>query len=52
MSHYATEVCKCPIMGLLPEPWSKLVFSLGYFALCWFLLYFLYKKNCFLKVSG
>ena len=38
------------IMGLLPEPWSKLVFSLGYFALCWLLLYFLYKKNCFLKV--
>ena len=38
------------VMGLLPEPWSKLVFSLGYFTLCWLLLYFLYEKNCFLKV--
>lgn len=38
------------VMGLLPESWSKLVFSLGYFALCWLLLYFLYRKNCFLKV--
>ena len=38
------------VMGLLPENWSKLVFSLGYFAICWLLLYFLYRKKCFLKV--
>lgn len=38
------------VMGILPETWSKLVFSLGYFAVCWFLLYFLYRKKCFLKV--
>lgn len=37
-------------MDLLPESWSKLVFSIGYFAVCWFLLYFLYRKKCFLKV--
>lgn len=38
------------VMRLLPSGWSNLVFSLGYFAICWLLLYFLYKKNCFLKV--
>lgn len=38
------------LMGLLPENWSRLVFSLGYFAICWLLLYFLYRKKCFLKV--
>ena len=37
-------------MDLLPESWSKLVFSLGYFAVCWLFLYFLYRKKCFLKV--
>lgn len=38
------------IMDLLPGNWASLVFSLGYFALCWLFLYFLYRKKCFLKV--
>ncbi len=38
------------VMGLLPESWAKVIFSLGYFILCWLFLYFLYRKKCFLKV--
>ena len=36
--------------ALLPEPWGNLLLALGYFALCWLFLWFLYKKKVFLKV--
>lgn len=35
---------------LLPKVWGNLILSLGYIVLCWLFLYFLYKKNVFLKV--
>ena len=34
----------------LPEVWSTVLMNAGYFAICWMFLYFLYKKNIFLKV--
>lgn len=36
--------------SLLPEAWGTLLIQIGYFAICWLFLYFLYRKNCFLKV--
>ena len=38
------------IAGLCPEVWAKLINETGYIAACWVFLYFLYKKNVFLKV--
>ena len=38
------------VAGLLPDLWGNLVLSLGYIAACWLFLYFLYRKNVFLKV--
>ncbi len=36
--------------GLFPEAWKDSLMSLGYVTVCWLFLYFLYKKNTFLKV--
>lgn len=36
--------------GLFPETWGSLVMSIGYITIGWFFLYFLYKRNIFLKV--
>lgn len=38
------------LAGMLPENWADLVLRTGYVAVCWLFLYFLYKKNVFLKV--
>ncbi|MDL2277375.1 DUF5009 domain-containing protein [Parabacteroides sp. OttesenSCG-928-G07] len=38
------------LAGLFPEDWGKLISSLGYVTVVWLFLYFLYKKNVFLKV--
>lgn len=38
------------VAGLLPEQWGHLVLGLGYVAACWLFLWFLYRKNVFLKV--
>ena len=38
------------IAGLMPDLWGQLVLKLGYIAACWLFLYFLYRKNVFLKV--
>ena len=38
------------IAGLFGGAWSAVVLSVGYVTLCWLLLYFLYRKNTFLKV--
>lgn len=38
------------LSNLCPEQWQSLVLSLGNALICWFFLYFLYKKNVFLKV--
>lgn len=35
---------------LLPQAWGHLLLCLGYIAVCWLFLYFLYKKKVFLKV--
>ena len=38
------------LAGLLPEHWGHLVLGLGYISACWLFLWFLYRKNVFLKV--
>jgi len=38
------------LAGLFPEAWANLINATGYIAVCWLFLYFLYKKNIFLKV--
>ncbi len=35
---------------MLPEQWANVVLGIGYVTVCWLFLYFLYKKNTFLKV--
>ena len=36
--------------NLLPEAWGAILLAAGYIAVCWLLLYFLYKHKVFLKV--
>lgn len=38
------------LAGLLPEAAELVVLRFGYMAACWLFLYFLYRKNVFLKV--
>lgn len=38
------------LSDLCPTQWQPLIYALGYTAICWFCLFFLYKKNVFLKV--
>ena len=38
------------IAGNCPEVWANLINATGYIIACWLFLYFLYKKNVFLKV--
>ena len=38
------------LAGLCPEPVGKVILAVGYFALCWLFLWFLYRKKIFLKV--
>ena len=38
------------VADVCPEDWSKVVLAGGYVLVCWLLLYFLYKKDTFLKV--
>lgn len=38
------------VVGLVPEAWGNVIYSAGYIAVCWLFLYFLYKKNTFLKI--
>lgn len=47
---YTNEFILNGFAGIFPENWASLILSLGYFVLCWLFLYFLYKKEIFLKV--
>lgn len=38
------------LAGLCPEMTGKVILDIGYIAVCWLFLYFLYKKKVFLKV--
>ncbi len=38
------------LAGLVPEPVGNVILAAAYIAVCWLFLYFLYKKNIFLKV--
>jgi len=38
------------IIAKLPVEWGNIVETAGYMTVCWLFLYFLYKKNIFLKV--
>ena len=38
------------VAGLIPEALGVVILKIGYFAAAWLMLYFMYKKNVFLKV--
>ena len=38
------------VAGLVPEALGVVILKIGYFAAAWLMLYFMYKKNVFLKV--
>ncbi len=38
------------VAGLLPECWTPVIISGGYLTACWMVLWFLYRKNTFLKI--
>ncbi|MDR2681261.1 MAG: DUF5009 domain-containing protein [Tannerella sp.] len=38
------------LAGKFPEVWANLINATGYIIVCWLFLYFLYRKNVFLKV--
>jgi predicted acyltransferase len=38
------------LVEMLPETWGAVVNYTGFVAVCWLFLYFLYKKNIFLKI--
>jgi predicted acyltransferase len=38
------------LAGMCSETWASIINETGYIAVCWLFLYFLYKKNVFLKV--
>jgi len=38
------------VAGLLPPAWAGVLVAAGHLAICWLLLWFLYRKNVFLKV--
>ncbi len=46
----ATDLLFGGFAALVPENWSALVIAIGYVAIGWLFLYFLYKKKIFLKV--
>lgn len=38
------------VASLCPEGWAAIVYSVGYIAVCWLFLYFLYRHKVFLKI--
>lgn len=38
------------VQSLLPEAWGNVVYCIGYVAVSWLILYFLYKHKVFLKI--
>lgn len=38
------------VAELVPEAFGAVILRIGYFAAAWLMLYFMYKKNVFLKV--
>ena len=38
------------VAGMMPGAWGEVVLCAGYLAACWLMLYFLFRKNIFLKV--
>lgn len=38
------------VAGLVPEALGVVILKISYFAAAWLMLYFMYKKNVFLKV--
>ena len=47
---YATDFFLAGVRSLLPAEWGYLLWRVGYLALIWLFLYFLYRKKIFLKV--
>lgn len=38
------------IIDRVPEAWGDVIFNAGHLAICWLVMYFLYKKKVFLKI--
>ena len=38
------------VANLLPPAWGSLLMAVSYMAVCWGVLYFLYRKNIFFKI--
>ena len=38
------------LAGMMPEQWASILLKTGYIAVSWLFLYFLYKKNTFIKI--
>ena len=38
------------LQRLAGQPWGDVIANVGYFSICWIILYFLYRKQTFLKV--
>ena len=38
------------LASLFPDAWGAVVLQVGYIAVCWLFLYFLYRHKVFLKV--
>ena len=38
------------LMSFMPELWAKVTYQVGFIGICWLAMYFLYKKNVFLKI--
>ena len=36
--------------GLFPQAWGSIILAIGYIVICWLFLFFLYRKNTFLRV--
>jgi predicted acyltransferase len=47
---YTSEFLFGGFENLFPENWAQLIAAIGYVAIGWIILYFLYKKKIFLKV--
>ena len=47
---YTSDFLFGGLAGLFPPAWGAIVLKMGYIAVCWLFLYFLYRKNVFLKI--
>ena len=47
---YTSDFLLTGLANTLPPVWGSVLIKVGYIAVCWLFLYFLYRKNVFLKI--